>query len=296
MVTFAVGSLSIKRIWEMNDHTFNLRSFFPLSTDEAVLKHLDWMVPTHFNPHNGNIALSMHSWLIDTGSEKILVDTCVGNDKVRPGRDQWTGLRTQFLERLTQTGVHPADIDYVLCTHLHADHVGWNTKLVDGSWIPTFPNAKYVFSQREYEFWTEQTSKGEGGPHLTAYQDSVLPVIAAGQGLIIDDGYQIGNCITLRSAPGHTPGHVAVWIDTPAGRAVLTGDIVHHPIQIYYPTWSCIGCLSPDLASATRFRVLEECAESGAVLVPAHFMAPHVGTVLHSGEAFAFRFRCENAG
>lgn len=294
MIRFRIGGVTATLVQEMVDSMFDFMKFFPLATKEALEENLSWLAPGHYDPASGRMLLSMHSWLLDTGKHKVLIDGCVGNDKDRPGRPDWCGLQTPFLDRLAAAGARPDDIDFVLCTHLHADHVGWNTRLVDGRWVPTFPNAKYVFSRREHAFWEEKLAANPAGPHTLAYQDSVLPVIEAGQALIVDDFAEIADCLVLAPAPGHTPGHVAIWLKSGTDRAVLTGDILHHPIQVKYPAWSCFGCHDPAQSAATRRQVLEQACEHGALLLPGHFMPPHAGYVDEpaggAAEGFALRF------
>ncbi|MVW70935.1 MBL fold metallo-hydrolase [Bordetella sp. 15P40C-2] len=282
MIRFKIGSVTATLVQEMVDTMFDFMKFFPLATPEAVQSNLSWMAPGHYDPATGRMLLSMHSWLLDTGTHKILIDGCVGNGKDRPGRPDWCGLDTPFLSRLAEAGARPEDIDFVLCTHLHADHIGWNTQLINGRWVPTFPNAKYVFSRREHAYWEEKLAASPNGPHTLAYQDSVLPVIEAGQALIVDDYAEIADCLVLAPAPGHTPGHVAIWLKSDGEHAVLTGDILHHPIQVKYPSWSCFGCQDQVQSAVTRRRVLEQACERHALLLPGHFMPPHAGFI-HEG-------------
>lgn len=286
MVSFRIGNALATRVHEMVDRSFEFRKFFPLSTDEEIDRNIHWMAPDHFDIATGRILLSMHSWLIDTGRFKILIDGCVGNGKNRPGRPDWCNLDTPFLTRLLEAGAHPEDINYVLCTHLHADHIGWNTRLVDGRWVPTFPNAKYVFSRREFEHWETQLAADVQSPHMIGYRDSVLPVIEAGQALIVDDNAEIADCLILAPAPGHTPGHIAIWLKSREESAIFTGDILHHPVQLINPRWSCFGCIDPHQGTLTRQLVLAECADRGATLLPAHFMAPFGGRIRPKGEGF----------
>jgi glyoxylase-like metal-dependent hydrolase (beta-lactamase superfamily II) len=233
----------------------------------------------------------MRAWLVEAAGKRFLIDSCIGNDKQRDARPDWCNLSTGFLDRLAEAGARPEDIDYVLCTHLHADHVGWNTRLLNGKFVPTFPNATYVFSRQEYAFWQAQHEAGKTGPHLQAYRDSVLPVIEAGQALIVEDRDEIAGLLQLEPAPGHTPGHAAVWLAGDAG--VFTGDILHHPVQVMNPHWSCMGCLDPAQAAESRIRILARCAATGAILFPGHFMAPHAARISGEPGHFAFRFLCE---
>jgi glyoxylase-like metal-dependent hydrolase (beta-lactamase superfamily II) len=277
----------------MNDLSFDLLSFFPLATPQDVAENRAWIEPLHYNHATGKIALSMHSWLVEANGKKILIDGCVGNHKDRPGRPQWHQLDTSFLSRMRQLGAHPEEIDYVMCTHLHADHVGWNTMLRNGRWVPTFPKARYVFSRREQDFWARELAAAKTGRtnyHAMSYEDSVLPVIKAEQAIIVDDGFAVEDRLLIEEAPGHTPGHVAIWLSAGAARGVFTGDIIHHPIQMRYPHWSCMGCMDPEMANRSRLRILEACADTNAMLLPAHFLAPHAGRVRRRGQSFDLEF------
>ncbi|MDO8771458.1 MAG: MBL fold metallo-hydrolase [Burkholderiaceae bacterium] len=286
MKRFKIGKAVATRVEEMIDRSFDFRKFFPLSTDDDVKENLEWMASGHYETDTGRLLLSMHSWLIDTGRHKILIDSCIGNDKQRPGRPDWCDLNTPFLERLASAGARPEEIDFVLCTHLHADHVGWNTRLIGGRWVPTFPNAKYVFARKEFDYWQIQFASDSNGHHLAGYRDSVLPIVEAGQTLVVDDYAEIAGCLVIAPAPGHTPGHVAIWLKSGDETAVFTGDIIHHPIQLKKPAWSCFGCKDQVEASVTRKKVLEQCIDRNATLLPAHFMAPFGGRLRPAGDGY----------
>ncbi len=294
-MTFRVGRATVTPIVEMVDSSFDLLRFFPLATEAEIAAHERWMAPHHFDPASRRILLSMHSWLVETEGKRILIDGCVGNGKVRDARPDWCNLSTAFLDRLAEAGATPYDIDYVLCTHLHADHVGWNTRLIDGRWVPTFPNATYVFGRTEHAFWQAEHEKGARGPHLQAYRDSVLPILEAGRALVVDEDHVLEGVLHLAPAPGHTPGHVAVWLHCGPEAGAFTGDIIHHPVQVFHPEWSCMGCIDPATAALTRRRLLAQLAEAEGVLFPGHFMAPHAARIATRGDGFAFRFLCEEA-
>jgi glyoxylase-like metal-dependent hydrolase (beta-lactamase superfamily II) len=299
-MSFQVGAATVTPVVEMVDRSFDFLAFLPKATEDALRANLHWMAPHHFDPASRRVLLSMHSWLVEAGGKRILIDSCVGNGKQRDARPDWCNLSTAFLDRLADAGARPEDIDYVLCTHLHADHVGWNTRLLDGRWVPTFPNATYVFSRQEYAFWEAEHRAGKAGPHLQAFRDSVLPVIEAGQVLIVEDRDEIAGLLQLEPAPGHTRGHVAVWLEGGRGgvasSGVFTGDILHHPVQVLNPHWSCMGCLDPEQAAETRIRVLARCAAEDTILFPGHFMSPRAARITKANDGFAFRFLCEEVG
>jgi len=184
------------------------------------------------------------------------------------------------------------EIDIVLCTHLHADYVGWNTRLVDGRWVPTFPNARYLFSRIENEIGDPRRNPAADRDALrgNAYRDSVLPVIEAGQAVLIDGDHAIDDALTIVAAPGHTPGHVALWLANVAGRALFCGDAIHHALQVHAPHWNSGFCALPNVARATRRRILEQCVEHRAPLFPGHFGAPHAARVVAAGRGFAPQF------
>ena len=177
----------------------------------------------------------------------------------------------------------------MFCTHLHVDHVGWNTRLQDGRWVPTFPNARYVFGRREYEF-AEAEQHNPGNPHGPAFRDSVLPVMEAGSAVLVDDDHAIDDTLYLTPSPGHTPGHVCVNLASGGDKAIFTGDMMHHPVQCLEPDWSSRFCFDPVRSAATRRRVLGECADTGTLVLPAHFPSPTAGHVKSAGDAFRFDF------
>src|SRR5215470_5376957 len=236
--------------------------------------HHEWMVPVHYHPAEDRLVLSIHSWLIRTPRHTILLDTCSGNHKNRPWNPRFHQLNTPYLARLREAGVAPEEIDIVLCTHLHSDHCGWNTELRDGRWVPTFPNAKYLFSRAENERWRSDKGREE------LYRDSVLPVIESRQALIIDGSHAIDEALVIEPSPGHTIGHVMLKAGARDDQGVFCGDVIHHPVQVFEPTWNTKFCEHPDEARATRRKVLEHCAEHGATLFPIHFAAPFAAAIL----------------
>ena len=271
MATWTIGAVSVTRVEEQ----IGFASFPPeqyLAGFERTLlqKHLPWLVPHHYSPEHDRLVTSVHSWLIRTNRHTILLDCCGGNHKERPGLARFHQRDTPYLARLLAAGAAPEDIDIVLCTHLHADHVGWNTMLRDGRWVPTFPNASYLFSRAEDEYGDPRRNPAaDADPQRgRAYRDSVLPVIEAGQAVLLDGTHAIDDAMLIEPAPGHTPGHVVLKLVDQGERALFCGDALHHPLQVYAPHWNSRFCELPAQARATRRRVLEHCAEHRALLFP----------------------------
>ena len=285
----ALGPYAIRRVEE------SLQAIPPTvllpRLDPAVLEeHRGWLVPDHMTP-DGLLRLSIHSWLLRTPHHLILIDACAGNHKPRSRPEQagFANLDTPYLERLAAAGARPQDIDYVCCTHLHVDHVGWNTRLADGRWAPTFPNARYLFSRADCEYWDPRRRAGaDPHPNDGVFEDSVRPVLEAGQAVLVDGGYAIADDVRLVHRPGHTPGHITVELGGETPRAIFTGDIMHHALQVTYPDWSSCFCELPEQARQTRRALLERVADRDTLLLPAHFGAPHAGRIVSAGDRFRF--------
>ena len=286
-----VGDVRVSRVIEMEGPSFAIDDLFPDADGESVAAALaaegDWLLPRFIDPESRFLIMSLHSFVIRTARHVILVDTCVGNDKERPGRDAWHRRDGPFLDRLAEAGVRPEDVDVVLCTHLHVDHVGWNTRLVDGRWVPTFPNARYIFARREYAFWEAKAAAAPAGTvNVGSYDDSVLPVVVAGQAIFVDDDHEIEDGLWLEPAPGHTPGNIILNLVSGGTRAAFTGDVMHHPLQLVRPDWSSRFCEDPGQSRATRRALIERFAESGTLILPAHFPTPTVGHIEPTASGF----------
>lgn len=285
MAVRAIGNATIEKVEEICGPGFKPGRMFPKFDQEAFDAQKGWMVPDHVEAGSDRLIGSVHSWVVKTGRHTILIDTCLGNHKDRhnPG---WNKLNTPFLERLEACGCHPDSVDFVMCTHLHVDHVGWNTKLENGRWVPTFKNAKYLFAKREYAHWeTEHRTKGletNGG----SFDDSVLPVVEAGKAVMIENDHQPDPLLTIRDYPGHTPGSIAINLKDQGNQACFSGDIMHHPIQVYHPDWSSQFCWDQAMSAVSRRKLLEDCVESNALLCPAHFPGANAGFVKPEGNSF----------
>lgn len=286
-----IGRYGLTRIEEMLTPGFDPAFLFPRYRPEILGDHRDLTHPDFFDAPSGKVMSSMHSWLIRHGEHVILVDTGCGNDKVRtePAFARFHKLQQPFLERLALAGVAPEDVTMVVNTHLHIDHIGWNTRLEGGEWVPTFPNARYIASRIEMDHWT----RPDGGlAHMpdgdAIIADSVTPIVEAGLFDLVEDGDTLAPGIIVDLAPGHTPGQIFVRVEDDGAAAIFTGDCIHQPMQIYEPDWNSRFCEDQHGAVATRRRLLDYCADAGALLAPAHFGHPHAGYVRRAGNGFSF--------
>lgn len=284
-----LGQIVIERIVESICTEFDPLSFFPGSTPDDWARHRGWMLqqPQALEPVTGNLVLSIQAFLVRTRRHTILIDTCVGNHKPRPLRPFWNLQRlTTFLPRLAAAGVAPESVDYVMCTHLHGDHVGWNTQLRDGRWVPTFANARYIFGRQEWES-LQALHRTVPQPHLV---DSVLPVIEAGQAQLVSNDFALDDEVWLELTPGHTPGHVSIHLASQGAEAVITGDCLHSPVQCLEPAWIMRADSDPELAKTTRLNFLERYSDSKVLVCASHFPQPSFGRVVRRGKAFAFNY------
>ncbi|MGI9499282.1 MAG: MBL fold metallo-hydrolase [Geminicoccaceae bacterium] len=281
MATLYLDDLEITGLTDLDHFDIPLQGLLPDASEEA-LSGIDWLGRDAFS--DGILHLKIRSWLLKIGGRVILIDTCVGAHKERPLRPDWHRRDgTEWPAALAAAGIGPADVDVVMCTHLHADHVGWNTRLEDGRWIPTFPNARYVCARDEYRFWEGEHQAGREKHGVFA--DSVLPVVEAGFMDLVDDGYDLARGLTLHAAPGHTPGHMCIHAKQGPG-AVFSGDAIHTPLQLAYPDWSSAFCTDPDQARRTRQNLLQDLADTGRLLIPAHFPDPGWTTIARSQTGF----------
>ena len=285
-----LGGIEWRRIVESEEPDFDVLFLLPDANEESIAPHRGWLEPRFLDPASNRLVMAMQSYLLRTRHHTVLVDACVGNDKERRFHPPWAHRKsTRWLDNLAAAGLAPENIDFVMCTHLHADHVGWNTRLAGGRWVPTFPNARYVFARTEYEHWI---ALNEGGKKYSdgCIDDSVLPVVEAGQAEIVADDYEFDDEIRFAPTPGHTPGHVAIELESQGARAVLSGDVCHTPLQCREPGWSAIGCSDRAQSAATRRAFLEQHCGTDTLVMTAHFPSPSVGFVRARGDAFDFSY------
>lgn len=267
---WAVGKVKITKIVEV-ESTGGTRFILPQATGEKI-QRLPWLIP-HFATEEGRLKMTIHSLIVETPSQRIVVDTCLGNDKQGRKVPTWNDLHNPFLENLAAAG-YPADtIDLVLCTHLHVDHVGWNTKLVDGKWVPTFPNARYVFGRAEYEYWKTHSEEPD---KASVFSDSVQPIVDAGRADLVASDQQLSDEITLIPTPGHSPGHTSVHIKSDGAEGLLTGDVAHHPCQMAHLNWSSTADSDPVQSARTRQELFSRFADTPTLVIGGHFSAGHI--------------------
>ena len=281
---FTVGDLAIHRIIEQETSFLPALDMLPQLTPELLGENRAWMKKIKALDDNDVLILCFQSYLIRTPHHTILVDTCIGNDKPRPNRPNWHQKTDDtYLRALAAAGVSVGDIDFVMCTHLHPDHVGWNTRLENGRWVPTFPNARYVFGKAEFEHWTAQNAKVEVAP----FADSVLPVVEADKAEIVSSDFAIGDHLRILPTPGHTPGHVALAFGKGKDHAVCSGDLIHSPLQALYPELSPKFDVDPAQAAVTRRGFLERYCDTETLCCTAHFPSPSAGRIRRKGNGFA---------
>lgn len=288
-----LGPYEIHRIEELILPYAGYADLIPDMPAELLDEHSDVLTPHQLQAETGRIVLSFHSWLIRTRHNWILIDTCIGNHKIYERKElaAFSQLDTAYLTRLRGAGAAPEDIDYVFCTHLHFDHCGWNTSMVDGRWQPTFPNARYLCHQKELEHWSSaQGDDYDMGPNSGVFDANVQPLIEAGLLEGVEDGYEIEDGVRLRLAAGHTPGHTVLELGREGSQGLFSGDLIHAVMQIYGPQYTTVFCNNGEEAAETRRRTLERIADRSTLLFPAHFGHPHYGRVESTASGFRFVF------
>jgi glyoxylase-like metal-dependent hydrolase (beta-lactamase superfamily II) len=274
-----VGNVKITKIVEL-ETTGHTRFILPQATNEEI-RGLPWLIP-HLATEEGRLKMSIHALVVETPSRRIVVDTGLGNDKQGRSVPTWNDRKTPFLETMTAAGFPPESIDTVLCTHLHVDHVGWNTRLERGQWVPTFEKARYLFGRTEFEYWRDHSVEPE---KEAVFHDSVKPIVDAGKAELISSEARICEEITLMSTPGHSPGHMSVHIQSAGEEGLLTGDVAHHPCQMAHLDWSSTADSDPVQSMVTRRDLFSRFADRGVLVIGGHFNAGHIK---RDGDAFKF--------
>jgi glyoxylase-like metal-dependent hydrolase (beta-lactamase superfamily II) len=276
---WTIGKVRITKIVEL-ETVGSTRFILPLASNEEIRK-LPWLIP-HFANEEGRLKMSIHALVVETPQRRIVVDTGLGNDKQGRNVPTWNHRNDPFLEKMTAAGFPPDSIDTVLCTHLHVDHVGWNTRLVGGTWVPTFANARYVFGRTEYEHWRDRSEEPD---KIAVFNDSVKPVADAGLVDLVASDHRLSDELTLIPTPGHSPGHMSLHIRSNGETGLLTGDVAHHPCQMAHLDWSSTADFDPVQSAATRRELFSRFADSPTLVIGGHFSA---GRIQSDGEAFKF--------
>lgn len=285
-----IGEITIDAVIEREGPWRKPADFFPAFDQATFDAHVPSMEPEVYDPATGLLMMTYQTFVVRTPHHTILVDTCTGEHKDLPAPFDFPG-KERWRDELFRLGIGFEDIDYVFCTHLHVDHTGWNTTLRDGRWVPTFPKAKYIFHKTEYAIWEEEYKQGRD-PYGCIFRFNCLPIVEAGQALLVDDDYQLDDLVTLTPTPGHSPHHCCVNLHSQGQKAVVTGDMMHHAIQCREPTWAAAPDWNPEEGIRSRKTFLASVADTGTLLLPIHFAAPTVGVVTADGqERFHYRFK-----
>ena len=279
MTVLQLGNIAVQRIVEHEIPVYHPFDIFDEATAETLEPYREWLEPKALCPRTGLLVMPVQSYLVRTRHHTILIDSCVGCQKSYAEPAEWHGRsNAAWLDNLKAAGVQPDDVDYVFCTHLHSDHCGWNTRLLDGRWVPTFPNAKYVFARDEYQATEAENS--------LIFIENVLPIMEARQAVLVDLDYALDDEVWLEPAPGHSAGHVAVHLKSGRHHAAMCGDMMHSPLQLAEPGWS--PNFDYDLAASTRTRrnFLDAHCESDSLVLTAHFPSPSIGRIVPRGNGY----------
>jgi glyoxylase-like metal-dependent hydrolase (beta-lactamase superfamily II) len=296
MQRFQFGGVEITKVVEWQGEIAPARRIIPGSPHSLWQENRSWLAPDHWHPDTDAYHGAVQTWVLRSEGKTILIDTGVGNDRDRPQVPAFDHLQSGYLDRLAEAGVTPDDVDLVINTHIHYDHVGWNTRLRDGQWVPAFPNATYLIPRTDKEYFDPRNAHRRRAPRDEAerrrwdatpivYGDSIAPVL--GQAVLWEDEYRIDGSLVLEPAPGHTPGSSVVRLSSGTDRAVFVGDVLHSPVQILEPGYSSCFCEDARAAADTRRRVLERAADTGELIVPAHFAGASAAAVRRDGNRFA---------
>lgn len=287
-----IGDVSVQKVLEQELHEVPPDFLLPNSNEAEFRSVAERLSARDLEDNRKQIVLSIHSWLVRVDGKTVLIDTGAGNDKNRPRNPGFHRSNHPYLERLAEAGVKPEEVDYVVNTHLHVDHSGWNTVLRDGKWVPTFPNARYLFPRKEADYWSSILTFGDDLAHSEfVYQDSIKPVIDAGLADFIEpDGGKFLGVFEFIESPGHSIGHMSLKIKSAGEEGFMAGDLMHHPSQVFRPDWNSVFCEFPDEAIASRRKWLDYCAEAGAKYFSIHFPGPGCGFVSRDGDGYSWTY------
>lgn len=286
-----IGDARITGVIEYSGPTHPPEFLYPAvdkAERDAVLKaNASWLAPNHYVPHMDRLVVTIQLWVVHAGGNVIVIDTGVGNRKARPA-ERMDRLNTLAMPWLEAAGAGPEQVTQVVMTHMHTDHVGWNTVEKDGRWVPTFPKARYLFPKEEFDYWDAQYRNGDKGVNGGSHADSVLPIVDAGLADFMDGKSEVAGCLAPEPVPGHAPGMLSFRLRSRGEEGLFCADIMHNAIQIARPDWNDRYCLWPDKALESRAAALKRACERGALLMPMHLGAPYCGYVRRQGEGYAF--------
>ena len=284
-----IGDIRVTRIQEYSAPSHDPRFLLPEMEQQALEENESWMAPNHWIPHMNKLIVTIQLWVVHAGSNIIVVDTGVGNFKNRQDIPRMHMLNNLILEWLEAAGAPPEKVTHVVLTHLHSDHVGWNTRWMDNRWTPTFPNAKYYVPELDFRFCEQGKNREEKIDVFgESFNDSVMPIVNEGLSVMIRPGMEIADCLQVEDAAGHSPGQVAFRIRSQGEEAVFSGDIFHSPMQIVRPEINSGYCIYPDVARNTRYEFLNKAADTGSLILPVHFGDPYCGYIRRNGNGFSF--------
>lgn len=291
--SYQIGAAKITRIDELLLREVVPSGLLPSFDPKVLAGHPDWLTPEIGDAERQLLSVSVHAWLVQESGRTILIDTGAGNDKERPHASLFHRLQNPFIAQLKAAGVAPEDVDYVLLTHLHVDHVGWNTRLEEGRWVPTFPNAKYIFSRAERAYFTDPINHTKRNrANFACQNDSIDPIIEAGLAEMIEiGGHEPIEGFTFLPSPGHSAAHASIVLRSAGEMAFFAGDVFHHPLQIYETSWHSVYDAFPEAAQTSRLWALNYAADHAALLFSTHFAGTSVGNVRREGSGFRWHFR-----
>jgi glyoxylase-like metal-dependent hydrolase (beta-lactamase superfamily II) len=273
-----IGNVSITLVREYQQAVdLRLQGMLPHADPAVIEANAHWLNP-HFLTDAGELTVSVHSFVLESQDKTIIVDTCMGNDRILPGYDDMSNLQTPFLSNLEDAGYPPDAVDLVLCTHLHFDHIGWNTRLIDGKWVPTFTNARYLFGRVDYEAW-----ESRHGDAAVTFNDAVRLIYDADLADLVETDHRITEEVWLEPAPGHSPGHMSVRISSKGEDAVITGDVFHHPVQIVAPEWIMVADEDAEQGVATRIEFRSRYGDQPIRIFGTHFGGICTGYIVSDG-------------
>jgi glyoxylase-like metal-dependent hydrolase (beta-lactamase superfamily II) len=285
--TYKIGEATVTRLSETTLDFATPAMLYPDWKPELLKEQGNRLFPNSWDDSGTRLLQSIHTWVVRTPRHTVLIDTATGNEKPRPFAPPLNKLHEPYLERMNVIGVTPDQVDFVLMTHLHADHVGWNTRLVNGRWLPTFPRARYFMSKREHEFFASPANRQNS--RYCVYEDSILPVIAAGQAEFVEAaGKPVVEGFRFLSTPGHSLDHMSIAFQSQGEEAIFGGDVLHHPLQVHFPQLNSIYCEFADQAHNSRRWMLDYAAERQAVYFSSHFPENSAGRISGTGDAFAW--------